>query len=162
MLHVFDLDMTVIDSSHRRHFLPDGSLDLDHWRKSCTAEHINRDTLLPLARTMRKAFDLSTVCICTARVMGWNDWLYLRKHNLLFHYAETRQPGDERNNVTFKRDRLYKLADTVSKPFSEIVLYEDEPKTIDMARSLGCRVIDATFANHIMLQRLGHFSGGFL
>ena len=31
MLYIFDLDHTVIDSSHRQITRPDGSLDLDAW-----------------------------------------------------------------------------------------------------------------------------------
>jgi len=49
MIYIFDLDHTVVDSSHRQATRPDGSLDLDHWREHSTAKLIERDTLLPLA-----------------------------------------------------------------------------------------------------------------
>ena len=55
MLYIFDLDHTVIDSSHRQITRADGSLDLDAWRKNCTKSQIFRDELLPLARFMRRA-----------------------------------------------------------------------------------------------------------
>jgi hypothetical protein len=57
MHFIFDLDHTVIDSSHRQLTNADGSLDLAHWRENCTHEKIMADTLLPLARTMREALE---------------------------------------------------------------------------------------------------------
>ena len=56
MRFIFDLDHTVIDSSHRQATLPDGSLDLDHWRENSTAGMIRRDKLLPLAKVWRDQF----------------------------------------------------------------------------------------------------------
>ena len=49
MHFIFDLDHTVIDSSHRQITRPDGSLDLAAWRRHNTRANIMRDTLLPLA-----------------------------------------------------------------------------------------------------------------
>ena len=67
---IFDLDGTVIDSSHRKATLPDGSLDLDHWIENCTPEKIAGDSLLPLAGYMRQVYPHHEVLICTARVMS--------------------------------------------------------------------------------------------
>jgi hypothetical protein len=52
MIYIFDLDHTVIDSSHRQLTRADGSLDLDHWIENCTREKIYQDKLLPLAKLM--------------------------------------------------------------------------------------------------------------
>ena len=51
--YIFDLDMTVIDSSHRKVSLPDGSIDLVHWKENCTFEKIFKDEVMPLATFMR-------------------------------------------------------------------------------------------------------------
>jgi hypothetical protein len=48
MRFIFDLDHTVIDSSHRQLTLADGSLDLAHWVDNCTRAQIMRDRPLPL------------------------------------------------------------------------------------------------------------------
>ena len=56
---IFDLDHTVIDSSHRQATRPDGSLDLDHWRENSTPAMIEADSLLPLANEWRKAHPVS-------------------------------------------------------------------------------------------------------
>ena len=50
MRFIFDLDGTVVDSSHRQ---GDGSLD--DWRRLNTIGNIMRDGLLPLAGKMQTA-----------------------------------------------------------------------------------------------------------
>ena len=40
MLYIFDLDHTVIDSSHRQITRADGSLDLDAWIENSTRKKI--------------------------------------------------------------------------------------------------------------------------
>jgi FMN phosphatase YigB (HAD superfamily) len=52
--YIFDLDHTVIDSSHRQLTKADGSLDLAHWIENNTPEKIAADTELPLANHWRK------------------------------------------------------------------------------------------------------------
>ena len=79
----FDLDHTVIDSSHRQITRPDGSLDLAAWGRNNTRANIMRDTLLPLAAQWRLADKKgATIVICTARVMGEHDFEFLRQHGL--------------------------------------------------------------------------------
>ena len=56
-LFIFDLDDTVIDSSHRATLtVVNGQveLDLNAWRKDSTYENIMKDSLLPLANYMRE------------------------------------------------------------------------------------------------------------
>ena len=53
MRYIFDLDHTVIDSSHRQLTKADGSLDLAHWITNNTREKIMADSLLPLATQWR-------------------------------------------------------------------------------------------------------------
>ena len=75
MFCIFDLDGTVIDSSHRKLAKPDGSLDLEHWIDNCTPEKIAADSLLPLVSLMRKNWRGGhTVLVCTARVLSDADY----------------------------------------------------------------------------------------
>ena len=70
MLYIFDLDGTVIDSSHRQNTLSDGSLDLAHWVENNTVDKILADSLLPLAGKMRSVRSVKdTVAVITARVI---------------------------------------------------------------------------------------------
>ncbi len=65
---IFDLDGTVIDTSHRYRDLPCGKIDLDFWFANSTPEMIAQDRLLPLAASMRLMYAAGhTVIICTAR-----------------------------------------------------------------------------------------------
>ena len=78
MLFIFDLDGTVIDSSHRALANADGSINLDHWRENSTAKMIAKDKLLPLAEGWR-SIDRSRhqIVVMTARVMGMVDYTFL-------------------------------------------------------------------------------------
>ena len=77
---IFDLDATVIDSSHRQITLPDGSLDLRAWKKNSTYDKVMRDRLLPLAKHWERIQEKKNVFIAvlTARVMADADYDYLR------------------------------------------------------------------------------------
>ena len=75
-IFIFDLDDTVIDSSHRATLKADSlQLDLDAWRRDSTRENIMKDSLLPLANFMREciATPHAFVWVCTARNMAQAD-----------------------------------------------------------------------------------------
>lgn len=68
MIYIFDLDGTVVDTSHRYRNGPDGHIDLEYWFANSTAEMVAKDTLLPLADVMRRYYaEGHTVVVCTAR-----------------------------------------------------------------------------------------------
>ena len=73
MLYIYDLDGTVIDSSHR---LGDGSLDA--WFANNTPDNIARDRLLPLAQHLqmqnRKG---NATAVCSSRQMTDADYTFL-------------------------------------------------------------------------------------
>lgn len=95
MRFIFDLDHTVIDSSHRAATRADGSLDLNHWRENSTPAMIARDSLLPLAAEWKKAQRKgATIIVCTARVMGPADYHFLSSHGLFAETIISRAEGD--------------------------------------------------------------------
>lgn len=97
MMHfIFDLDHTIVDSSHRQATRPDGSLDLDHWRENSTAKLVERDTLLPLAHEWRKIQRKGNakIIVCTARVMGPADYFYFGSRGLFAETIISRREGD--------------------------------------------------------------------
>lgn len=105
-LNIFDLDGTVIDSSHRREYNPDGTLNLNAWR-ACSRETILRDSLLPLASIMRELIASNKmVAICTSRVLGEADWEYLESHQILPRIIISRQHGDTTPDAEFKTREL--------------------------------------------------------
>ena len=109
MIYIFDLDHTVIDSSHRQLTRPDGSLDLEHWIENCTLEKIMADKLLPLARLMRSAYSQGhQVLICTARNLSLFDYMFLGDNDLFANAILSRPDGDNRPDDELKRDLLLK------------------------------------------------------
>ena len=76
-ISIFDLDGTIIDSSHRQMVKSDGTLDLAKWFENATAEKIFADKVLPLATQVRrrqKAGDYVMVCtaeICRMQILNF-------------------------------------------------------------------------------------------
>ena len=81
---IFDLDETVIDSSHRTPNNPDGTLNLNKYFELKNRENIFKDSLLPLAAKMKELYASGEyhVVICTARHMDENDFDFLEHHGL--------------------------------------------------------------------------------
>jgi len=106
MIMIFDLDHTVIDSSHRQLTRADGSLDLDHWLENCTREKIFADTLLPLANVMRRYYDEGhTIVVCTARSGPCHDDReFLESQGLRYHHWLSR--GDSMESDAALKTRL--------------------------------------------------------
>lgn len=153
MLHIFDIDGTIADSTHRQNTLPDGSLNLDHWRENSTPEKVAADSILPLAYMMRGYWHAGdTVAICTARVMAAPDWQWLEAQGLNFHYAMTRQENDTRPDAALKQDKIMDLL--VNKlrrlPGLDVVLYDDNKSVLAMGRDMGLTVMDAKSINSLI------------
>ena len=111
MRFIYDLDHTVIDSSHRQATLADGSLDLAHWIENNTPEKIARDSLLPLAKQMRENFKRGAeIVVCTARVLQCADYEFLREHGLRAHAILSRPMGDNTSDHLLKERLLREYA----------------------------------------------------
>lgn len=103
MNYIFDLDHTVIDSSHRQLTRADGSLDLDAWRENCTREKIFADSLLPLAAVMQELIAKNRhVIVCTARVLSRDDLDFLARHGLMPAVILSRPEGDNSRDHDLK------------------------------------------------------------
>jgi FMN phosphatase YigB (HAD superfamily) len=132
---IFDLDHTVIDSSHRQLTRPDGSLDLAHWRENCTREKIFRDRLMPLANFWRRVYDAQhTVIVATARVMTRHDFDYLHHHNLRFDSVVHRQPGEDTPDAEMKTAKLARLFSAGNIEASRCVMFDDNTSVRHMVR----------------------------
>ena len=155
MNYIFDLDHTVIDSSHRQLTRADGTLDLDNWIANCTAEKINQDKLLPLARLMRSAYSNGHhVVICTARVLSIHDHCFLADNNLRANYILSRALGDNRADAEMKRDLLINYFASKNVPLARwtrnAVFYDDNDAVLSMARDLGITAKNAIQINASM------------
>ena len=124
-LFIFDLDHTVIDSSHRQMTDADGNLDLEHWFENATPEKIFQDGLMPLAGQMRAAAKMGYVLICTARTMTKADFDFLDFHGLHYDDILYRAEGDMRADGVMKRAMLRRWFDFMGSNPSNAIFYED-------------------------------------
>lgn len=152
MIYIFDLDHTVVDSSHRQATRPDGSLDLDHWREHSTPRLIERDSLLPLAHEWRKLHKRGhTIIVCTARVMGPADYFYLGSRGLFAHKIISRAEGDRTSDDLLKLRGLkqYCKAEGISwaRLCKTAQMFDDNKNVISCLTANGLPCYDALSIN---------------
>jgi len=149
---IFDLDGTVIDSSHRQSTKPDGSLDLDHWIERNKPELIMQDSLLPLARVMRiiKA-NGHKVIVCTARSYQIADEEFLAANGLNYDvYLSRAAKGDMRDDASLKVELLNDYFTGLgfrSVEAAKPMMFDDNLRVIDAMIAIGVTCYDATQAN---------------
>ena len=153
MRFIFDLDHTVIDSSHRQATLPNGDLDLAHWFENATPEMIAKDSLLPLAAEWRKARNAGAeIVVCTARTMQLADFYYLRDHGLEYDAMLSRPEGNMITDAALKYLSLYHYATRVKeqrwKTFCAFsIMFDDNKNVIEGLNRKGLRVYNALEIN---------------
>jgi len=155
MIYIFDLDHTVVDSSHRQATRPDGSLDLDHWREHSTPKLIERDSLLPLAHEWRKLHKRGhTIVVCTARVMGPADYFYLGSRGLFAHKIISRADGDRTADDLLKLRGLkqYCKAEGISwaRFCKTAKMFDDNKNVISCLTANGLPCYDAISINEAL------------
>ena len=155
-IFIFDLDDTVIDSSHRATFrFGEGNniiLDLDAWKKDSTRENIFKDELLPLADFMKFVKDEGHfVWVCTARNMQQADHDFLAHHGLTPNVMLSRQLDDNREDHILKRKMVSKLLNL--KPFKncEVFFFDDKEKNRDSLEDLCTEVFNAQECNELKM-----------
>ena len=149
---IWDLDGTVIDSSHRYSTLPNGDIDLPRWIADNTRANIEQDTLLPLARLMQSNHRQGDiVIICTARVLGVWDHCFLADHGIKAQFILSRALGDNRGDAEMKRQKLLALFADLKIPFARwtrnATFYDDNQGVLDMAEKIGIRAKNAVQLN---------------
>ena len=144
MRYIFDLDGTVIDSSHR---LGDS---LDDWRRLNTADNIAADSCLPLFDQMLDAInDNLDVIICTSRVMGTYDFQWLDANGIdsaLGIPVLCRDSSDNRHCGFFKLAMLHDYAKSLGMTWARFrrtsMMFDDDIGVQTTLKSVGLRVID--------------------
>jgi phosphoglycolate phosphatase-like HAD superfamily hydrolase len=151
---IFDLDHTIIDSSHRQSNLADGSLDLAHWRENSTPEKVAQDTLLPLASQWLSLVDNLNVriIVCTARVMASADYYFLQEHGLFADYILSRREGDTSGDAQLKIRLLNDFVESQGISWRRFiqgaVMFDDNKNVIKALKSIGLNVVDAVQTNN--------------
>jgi FMN phosphatase YigB (HAD superfamily) len=156
--YIFDLDHTVIDSSHRQLTKADGSLDLAHWIENNTPEKIAADTELPLAnhwRKVQRARNYASVIVCTARVIGAADLDWLESRGLLADAILSRPMGDTSGDADLKEKLLRQYARQTGRSWarfaSSACIYDDNKNVLSRLDSLGITCYNALSLNTQMV-----------
>ena len=150
MHYFFDLDHTLINSSHRQNTTPDGSLDLQHWIENNTPEKIMQDSLTPLGRAFQRGSLTDNrgkiVIACTARVIGNADIEFLQFHGLHFQKILSRPLGCKDSDVALKETLLRRYALEHGISFARMMRYasfwDDNQSILDHFAQYGTRMID--------------------
>ena len=130
-LYIYDLDGTVIDSSHRRKFDTDGNLRLSYWRSHNTRKDVFGDSLLPLAKHMKKKMVDNIVIICTAREISQNDLDFLEDHGIRYDHIISRPFGMNTEDHILKYLQLKKfLRDNPHLQDRRKIMYDDSIKNL--------------------------------
>ena len=154
---IWDLDGTVIDSSHRYTTLENGDIDLPRWIADNTRANIEQDKLLPLSRLMQSNYAHGdTVIICTARVLGVWDKVFLADHGIKAHHILSRALGDNRGDAEMKKAKLFALFADLKVPFMRwtrnATFYDDNQGVLEMAEKFGIRTRNAVQLNLQLLK----------
>lgn len=150
---IFDLDHTVIDSSHRQSTLPCGSLDLAHWVENNTPEKIMQDKLLPLAELWKANKKAGRVVgVCTARVLQDADYQFLADNGLDCDFILSREMGDSSGDGVLKEKLLRQYADKISTPFETFTanikaFYDDNKIVLKTLDALNIKAYNALELN---------------
>lgn len=150
---IFDLDHTVIDSSHRQSTLPCGSLDLAHWIENNTPEKIMQDKLLPLAELWKANKKAGRVVgVCTARVLQDADYEFLADNGLQADFILSREMGDNSGDGVLKEKLLRQYADKISTPFETFTanikaFYDDNKIVLKTLDALNIKAYNALELN---------------
>ena len=136
MIAVFDLDGTVLDSSHRALINENGGINIEEWR-SHTAEQILNDSELPLADYMRFCISSPEIrtWICTSRHLQNADKLLLQKLGLYdVDLILSRDKNDNREDVPYKIAKIRGKLNLPSVRKRERVFFDDRA---DIRQAMG-------------------------
>ena len=151
MRFIYDLDHTLLDSSHRQATLPNGDLDLAHWIENSTPEKVMRDSLLPLAYHAKRNMGRCEVIACTARVMGAADYELLLSHGLIFDRILSRPTGVTVSDAKLKAALLWQDAAEQGQNFyryaRQSLVFDDNENVNIALTSFGFRCYDALSLN---------------
>ncbi len=86
-IYLYDLDNTLVNSSHRQHLDDNGDLIVDQWVKDSIPELIKKDTInfpiLEILKHTERRSDSLNICI-TSRVMQKADYDFLDSYDITF------------------------------------------------------------------------------
>ena len=135
---IYDLDGTVIDSSHRATHDEQGNIDLVNWKAKSTKDFIFQDSLMPLYSQLVKDYkNGDMVILCTAREFSKWDWEYLYFHNIYFDRVISRPKGNISNDGELKKNQLRYLFTLPCYRDRIKIFYDDNENNLKTVAELG-------------------------
>ena len=149
-IYIFDLDGTVVDSSHRFTGTAEGKVDLAKWIEDSTRENIFKDSLLPLAKFMKALMKANqNVWICTARNMSKDDFDFLAEKGIKAKTILCRKDGDHRADAEMKTAKLKRLFNLKQFQNAEKIMFDDNESIQKEMPKIG---INCLHQNALMLK----------
>jgi len=143
-IKIYDLDGTIIDSSHRRAIKPNGEIDLDKWRETSTKEHIFRDELLPMYWQLVNDYkNGDIIVICTAREMNEHDYEFIHSMGIYYDYILSRPIGNPTIDDVLKWQQCRHFFNLKQFKKCRKTIYDDNIKTLTRFFSHGCDIVNA-------------------
>lgn len=141
---IYDLDGTVIDSSHRATHDENGNIDLSDWKAKSTKDLIFQDSLMPLYCQLQEDYkNGDMIIICTARELSKWDYEYIHSHNIYYDRIISRPKGNNTSDSTLKKSQLRYLFNLPQYRNILKVFYDDNPSNLSAIGSLGATIVDA-------------------
>jgi hypothetical protein len=148
---VFDLDATIVDSSHRTPNHEDGTLNLPLYLEMKTRENTLKDGLLPLADFWKSlCLESNYIVVCTARTWADFDQEFLDMHGLTAHKILHRKADGSENHERdnkLKRKWLRRILNL--KQFQKLpaIMFDDATPVISEIRDMGIVCLNAIKVN---------------
>ena len=143
-IYIFDLDGTIIDSSHRATHDINGNIDLNGWKEKSTKDYIFQDSLLPLYAKLQQVYkNGDMVILCTARELGKWDLEFIHFHNIYYDKIISRPKGNQTADHLLKKAQCRYLFNLPQYRNQLKIFYDDNPSNLSSIGSLGATVIDA-------------------
>ena len=135
---IYDLDGTVIDSSHRATHDENGNIDLANWIANSTKELIFNDSLMPLYTQLVNDYkNGDMVILCTARLLGKYDLEYIHAMGIYYDRIISRPEGNQTNDGILKNAQLRYLFNLPQYKNRDKIFYDDNQNNLEMVGRLG-------------------------
>lgn len=157
-VYIFDLDETVIDSRHRTPNNPDGTLNLAAYMENHTPENVAKDTLLPLADTMRRLIaNGDHVWILTARDMMECDYEFLIANGLHVRVIMSRDrvrsvKHYQSKDGPYKTKWINRMRNLRQYAKAHFIMFDDAKPVLSAMRSIGITCMNAHTVNRRLMQ----------
>lgn len=129
---IVDIDGTIADMRHRRHFVVDGN---DDW-KSFYESMVEDTPIQPVVDLVNELYRHNKILLVTGRPNNYcihtHEWL--QKYKIQYHKLYMRKMGDSRFDYIIKEEILAEIMIGVGKPDLAI---DDRQDVVDMWRRNG-------------------------